>query len=136
MKSLSITFVVSLFVAPLFAIDATDQPNFIVIFVDDLGYADISPFGRDRHETPSLDRLANEGRKFTNFYVAAAVCTPSRAALMTGCYARRVDMALNALPGSVNNIVLFPGDPKGLNPDEITIAEVMQAAGYRTGHFG
>ena len=75
-------------------------PNFIVIFVDDLGYADIGPFGSAVNRTPHLDRMAAEGRKFTNFYVAAAVCTPSRAALMTGCYAQRVDMALNALPGT------------------------------------
>ena len=120
---------------PLWAAD--DKPlNFIVIFVDDLGYGDIGPFGSKLNRTPQLDRMAAEGRKFTNFYVAAAVCTPSRAALMTGCYAQRVDMALNALPGSVNNIVFFPGDPKGLNPSEITIAELLKQKRYATACIG
>jgi len=115
----------------------TDRPlNYIVIFVDDLGYSDIGPFGSKLNRTPHLDRMAAEGRKFTNFYVAAAVCTPSRAALMTGCYAQRVDMALNALPDSVNHIVLFPGDPKGLHPDEITIAEVLKDKRYATACIG
>ena len=117
----------------------TDQRkplNYVVIFVDDLGYRDIGPFGSKLNRTPNLDRMAEEGRKFTNFYVAAAVCSPSRAALMTGCYPQRVDMALNALPGSVNNIVLFPGDPKGLNPSEITIAEVLKQKGYATACIG
>ena len=114
-----------------------DRPmNFIVIFVDDLGYADIGPFGSTVNRTPHLDRMAREGRKFTNFYVAASVCTPSRAALLTGCYAQRVDLGRNALPGSVNNIVLFPGDPKGLNPDEITVAEILKEKGYATTCIG
>ena len=114
-----------------------DQPlNYVVIFVDDLGYGDIGPFGSTVNRTPHLDRMAKEGRKFTDFYVAAAVCTPSRAALLTGSYAQRVDMAVNALPGSVNNIVLFPGDPKGLNPSEITIAEVLKTKGYANACIG
>jgi arylsulfatase A-like enzyme len=110
--------------------------NYVVIFVDDLGYGDIGPFGSQLNKTPHLDRMAAEGRKFTNFYVAAAVCTPSRAALMTACYPQRVDMALNALPNSVNNIVLFPGDPKGLNPHEVTIAEVLKDKSYATACIG
>ena len=64
-------------------------PNFIVIFCDNLGYGDIEPFGSEVHRTPSLNRMASEGRKFTHFYVSAGVCTPSRASLMTGCYAQR-----------------------------------------------
>lgn len=118
------------------AVQQSQPLNYVVIFVDDLGYGDIGPFGSQFNRTPNLDRMATEGRKFTSFYVAAAVCTPSRAALMTGCYAQRVDMALNALPGSVNNIVLFPGDPKGLHPDEVTIAEVLQDKGYATACIG
>lgn len=114
-----------------------DSPmNFVVIFVDDLGYSDIGPFGSKVNRTPHLDQMAAEGRKFTNFYVAAAVCTPSRAALLTGCYPQRVDMGLNALPTSVNNIVLFPGDPKGLNPNEVTIAEVLKTKDYATACIG
>ncbi len=117
-------------------IEESRQMNFVVIFVDDLGYADIEPFGSMVNRTPHLNRMAAEGRKFTNFYVAAPVCTPSRAALLTGCYPQRVDMGLNALPTSVNNIVLFPGDPKGLNPSEITIAEVLREEGYATTCIG
>ncbi len=112
------------------------QPNFIIIFIDDLGYADIGPFGSDLNRTPHLDRMAAEGMKLSSFYVASSVCTPSRAALLTGSYAQRVDMERNALPGTGNNIVLFPGDPKGLNPSEITIAEVLQDAGYATACIG
>lgn len=116
---------------------AADRPrNFVVILVDDLGYGDIGPYGSELNRTPQLDRMAEQGRKFTNFYVAASVCTPSRAALMTGCYAQRVDMGLNALPETVNNIVFFPGEPKGLNPHEVTIAEMLQNKGYATACIG
>ncbi len=111
-------------------------PNFVIIFIDDLGYADIGPFGSTLNRTPHLDRMAAEGMKLTDFYVASSVCTPSRAALMTGCYPQRVDMEHNALPGSGNNLVLFPGDPKGLNPSEITIAEILKEAGYATAIVG
>jgi arylsulfatase A len=115
---------------------ATQPPNFIIIFIDDLGYADIGPFGSTLNRTPNLDRMAAEGMKLTDFYVASSVCTPSRAALMTGCYPQRVDMSTNALPGSGNNLVLFPGDPKGLNPSEITIAEMLKEKGYATTIIG
>lgn len=115
---------------------APEQYNFVVIFIDDLGYGDIGPFGSTLNRTPNLDRMAAEGMKLTDFYVAASVCTPSRAALMTGSYSQRVDMSLNALPGTANDIVLFPGDPKGLNPSEVTIAEVLKDAGYATACIG
>jgi arylsulfatase A-like enzyme len=105
---------------------APPPPNFVVITIDDLGYADIGPFGSTRHRTPNLDRMAREGRKLTSFY-AAPVCSPSRAALMTGCYAKR------ALPIPH---VLFPGNAEGLAPEEITVAEVLRAAGYATGIVG
>ncbi len=115
----------------------TKRPNFIVIFVDDLGYADISPFGRNCPFTPNLDRMAREGRKFTSFYVASSVCTPSRAALMTGCYPARVDMLHNDLEmDTPNHGVLFAGDRKGLNPEEVTIAEVLGQRGYATACIG
>lgn len=71
-----------------------------------------------------------------SFYVASSVCTPSRAALLTGCYPQRVDMEHNALPGSGNDLVLFPGDPKGLNPDERTMADLLKDAGYATAIIG
>lgn len=111
-------------------------PNFIVIFIDDLGYGDIGPFGSELNRTPNLNRMAEEGMKLTGFYVAASLCTPSRAALMTGSYPQRVDMEHNALPGSGNDLVLFPGDPKGLNPSEITIAELLKGQGYATTCIG
>ena len=113
---------------PLATINAAEtqtRPNFVVIFIDDMGYGDIGPFGSTINRTPNLDRMAAEGMKLTSFYVAAPVCTPSRAALMTGCYPRRVGLAKGS-----GHAVLFPGDPHGLHPDEITIAEVLGDAGY------
>lgn len=102
------------------------KPNFIVITVDDLGYADIGPFGSKLNRTPQLDRMAKEGRRLTSFY-AAPVCSPSRAALMTGSYAKR------ALPIPH---VLFPEDAVGLSPKEVTVAEVLKEAGYATAIIG
>ena len=114
-----------------------DRPNFVIIFIDDLGFADISAFGQTRYQTPNLDRMAREGRRFTSFYVAASVCTPSRAGLMTGSYPARVDMLTNDLAMDVmNHVVLWPGDRKGLNPDEVTIAEMLKARGYATACVG
>ena len=102
------------------------KPNFVVINIDDLGYADVGPFGSKINRTPNLDRMAREGRKLTSFY-AAPVCSPSRAALMTGCYPKRV------LPiGGV----LFPGNDVGLSPGEVTVAEVLKAEGYATAIVG
>lgn len=108
----------------------TGKPNFVVILIDDMGYSDIEPFGSTLNKTPELTRMADEGMKLTSCY-AAAVCTPSRAALMTGCYSKRVGLAF----GSVG-CVLFPADTNGLNPKEKTIAEVLKDAGYATGCFG
>jgi len=105
-------------------------PNFVVILIDDLGYADIGPFGNTVHRTPRLDQMAAEGIKLTSFY-AAPCCSPARAAFMTGCYAQRV--GLNNGP---EVWVLLPKDPIGLNPDETTIAEVLKAKGYATACIG
>ncbi|MCB1228453.1 MAG: sulfatase [Verrucomicrobiales bacterium] len=113
------------------ALHAASPPNFVVIFIDDMGYGDIGPFGSKINRTPNLDRMAEEGRTLTSFYVAAPVCTPSRAALMTGCYPRRVGLGQGS-----GHVVLFPGDAHALNPDEITVAEVLKGAGYATGCFG
>ncbi len=107
------------------------KPNFIIIFTDDQGYGDLSCFGGKHVSTPRIDQMAAEGAMLTSFYVAAPVCTPSRAALMTGCYPKRVNMATGSDFG-----VLLAGDKKGLNPEEITIAEVLKSAGYKTGMFG
>ena len=85
------------------------KPNFILIFVDDMGYGDLGCFGSEKNRTPALDRLADEGMRLTDFYVASSVCTPSRAALMTGCYPQRV-----GLHQDENELcVLFPGAKKG-----------------------
>lgn len=107
---------------------AAAQPNIIVVFVDNFGNGDLGCFGSKLHRTPNVDRLAAEGTKFTSFYVASGVCTPSRAALMTGCYPRRVNMHISATGGAV----LQPVAQKGLNPAETTVAEVLKGAGYAT----
>ncbi len=112
-------------------VSAAEKPNFVVIFIDDMGYGDIGPFGSTQNQTPQLDRMAEEGMRLTSFYVASPVCTPSRAALMTGCYPKRVGLAKGSW-----GIVLFPKDPHGLSPKETTIAEVLKDAGYATGCFG
>ena len=107
-------------------------PNFVIIFCDDLGYGDIGPYGSKKNRTPHLDRMAAEGMKFTDFYVTSGLCTPSRASLMTGCYPRRVGLHEN----SAGARVLYPGDDRGLNPSEITIAELLKQRGYATAIVG
>ena len=116
---------------------APDPPNFIVIYCDDLGYGDIGPYGNRVHRTPHLDRMAEEGVLLTDFYVTSGVCTPSRSSLMTGSYAQRVDMHVNARPwGAVGRQVLFPRAHKGLNPEEYTLAEMLKDQGYATACIG
>jgi len=112
--------------------DAPAPPNFIVINCDNLGYGDVGCFGSKKHRTPHIDRMAAEGMRLTSFYSASAVCTPSRAALMTGCYPRRVNMHV----GDNDGIVLFPVSRKGLHPDEVTVAEVLKKRGYVTTCIG
>jgi arylsulfatase A len=107
-------------------------PNIVLIFVDNLGNGDLGCCGSQLHRTPHLDRMAAEGTRFTSFYVASGVCTPSRAALLTGCYPRRVNMH----ESGAKSLVLRPADTKGLHPNEMTIAEVLKPAGYATGIFG
>ena len=97
------------------------RPNLVLIFIDDMGYGDIGPFGSQLNRTPHLDRMAKEGRKLTSFY-AAPVCSASRAQLLTGCYAPRV-----GVPG-----VFFPAGRNGLNPQEHTVAEYLRELGYAT----
>ncbi len=107
-------------------------PNIVVIFCDDLGYADLSCYGSVWNQTPEVDKMAVEGLKFTDFYAGAPVCTPSRAGLMTGSYARRVDLDLD----SQNQWVLFPGAHKGINPEETILPEALKKAGYSTAIIG
>jgi arylsulfatase A-like enzyme len=104
-----------------------ERPNIIIVFTDDQGYGDLASYGNTELNTPSTDRLADEGMRFTDFYVAAGVCTPSRAALLTGSYPKRVGLA---------HRVLFPFSDTGLNPDEITIAEILKTKGYATAAVG
>ena len=108
------------------AIASDAPPNIVLIFCDDLGYADIGPFGAKGYETPHLDRLAREGIRFTRFYVAQAVCSASRAALMTGCYPNRV-----GIRGA-----LGPQAEIGISDDEATIAEIVKQRDYATAIFG
>lgn len=105
---------------------AEPPPNVVVIFCDDLGYADIGCFGAEGYETPNIDRMAAEGRRFTNFHVAQPVCSASRAALMTGCYPNRVGI----------HGALGPRSKVGISADETTLAEMLRDAGYATGAVG
>lgn len=104
--------------------------NFIILFADDLGYGDLSTYGHPTIRTPHLDRMAAEGQKWTNFYVGESVCTPSRAALLTGRLPIRSGMASNV------NRVLFPDSRNGLPASEITLAEQLKSAGYNTACVG
>lgn len=109
------------------AAERSDSPNVIVIFTDDQGYGDLGCFGSETIATPNLDRLASEGRRYTSFYSACSVCSPSRAALLTGCYPKRVGM---------HQHVLFPQSNYGLNSTELTIADHLKSNGYATACVG
>ena len=106
------------------------RPNLIVIFCDDLGYGDLGSFGHPTIRTPNLDRMAQEGQKWTHFYAAASVCTPSRAALLTGRLPVRNGMM------SPKSRVLFPDSASGIPANEVTLAEALRAEGYATGCVG
>ncbi len=101
-------------------------PNVVIIFIDDMGYGDIGSYGATGYATPHLDQLAKEGMRFTNFYAAQAVCSASRAALLTGCYPNRIGIS-----GA-----LGPNARVGIHEDEKTIAELLKSKGYATGIFG
>ena len=122
--------IVVLALAILLSIQATSgaerPPNVVVVFIDDMGYADIGPFGVEGIDTPHLDRMARQGRVFSDFYVTQAVCSASRAGLLTGCYNVRVGI-LGALGPSAKH---------GINQDEVTLAEICKQKGYATACYG
>lgn len=108
------------------AASASDSPNFVLILADDLGYADVGCFGASGYQTPHLDRMASEGMRFTSFYVAQAVCSASRAALLTGCYPNRI-----GIRGALDHRANY-----GISAMESTIAKVLKPRGYATAIFG
>jgi arylsulfatase len=105
---------------------AERPPNVVLIYADDLGYGDIGVYGATGYQTPQLDRLATEGTRFTNFHVAQAVCSASRAALLTGCYPNRIGIS-----GA-----LFPHSTEGIHDGELTLAQMLKEQGYRTAIIG
>ncbi len=109
----------------------TDRPNVVLINCDDLGYGDLGCYGSTRNRTPALDQLAADGIRFDSFYTGSPVCSPARAALLTGCYPPRIGFgSFHGLP------VLFPGMDIGLPPTEISLARILSAAGYATQAIG
>ena len=126
----------TLLIAVLFVIStnlshaADSRPNIVIIFADDLGYGDLSCYGHPTIKTPHLDQMAQEGIRFTQFYVAASVCTPSRAGLMTGRYPIRSGMC------SDKRRVLFPNSGGGMPESEVTLPEALKAQGYTTACVG
>jgi arylsulfatase A len=114
------------FVSGLSALAADKAPNIVLIFADDQGYQDIGCFGSPLIKTPNLDKMADDGMRFTDFHVGSPVCSASRAALLTGSYCARVGVTG----------VLFPRHTTGLNPEEITIADLMKSKGYATACIG
>src|SRR3954453_8261943 len=108
------------------AAEPARPPNFVIVFVDDMGYGDIGPFGAKGIDTPNLDRMAAEGMRFTDFYVGQAVCSASRAALLTGCYPVRVGI-LGALG---------PNSKVGISDKEVLLPQVLKPRGYATAIFG
>lgn len=108
------------------AAGGAEQPNIVLIFTDDQGYGDIGCYGAEGFATPNTDRLAAEGMRFTDFYTGCPVCSGSRTALLTGCHYRRLNVPA----------VMFPRNRNGLNPHEVTIAEVLKPLGYSTAIVG
>ncbi len=106
--------------------EETQPPNVVLIFTDDQGYNDVGVFGAGDIKTPNLDQMSKEGLKLTSFYAAQAVCSASRAGILTGCYPNRI---------GIHN-ALMPNSKVGLNPEETTLAEMLKAKGYATGIFG
>lgn len=122
------------------SVAAKEQPlNIVMILVDDMGWTGLSGYGSDLHQTPHIDQLARRSMKFTDAYASASICTPTRAALMTGKYPARLNMTIwheQAKTPQQNKRLIPPIVEGSLSHDEITIAEVLRTAGYKTGHVG
>jgi arylsulfatase A-like enzyme len=116
---------------PLTLVQAAERPNFVIIMADDLGYGDIGCFGSQRIRTPHLDRLANGGMRLTDFHSSGAVCSPTRAGLMTGRYQQRA-----GIPAVIVADATRPTHPHGIQDRETTFAELLTDAGYQTAIFG
>jgi arylsulfatase A-like enzyme len=112
--------------------EAIRPPNVVIVLADDLGYGDVGVYGHPTIRTPRIDRMAAEGQRWTSFYVGESVCTPSRAALLTGRYAVRSGLA----PAERGRRVLYPDSTGGLPASEVTIAELLKARGYATAAIG
>ena len=111
---------------------AAAAPNYVLIFCDDLGYGDLGCYGSAKNRTPRIDAMAKEGMRFTSFLSSSPVCTPSRASLLTGCYARRVGMHEDF----TGHWVLIPRSRRGIHADEWTLPEILKAKGYATACIG
>ena len=122
---------------PAITHSAAEKPNIVLFFADDLGWTGLSCFGSDLYETPNLDKLAQGGMKFTDAYAACTVCSPSRAALMTGKYPARLHLT-SFIPGQNRPYAKLniPDWTMGLKTDHTTIAEALNSGGYRTSHIG
>ena len=110
-----------------YAIAEEPKPNLIFILVDDQGYYDLGCYGGKEFDTPRIDQMAEEGILFTDYYAAAPICSPSRAAILTGCYPRRIGLA---------TWVQRADSRKGIHPDELTLAELLKSSGYATACIG
>ena len=124
MEKFTLTIVALLFTSLL--VGETKKPNVVIIFIDDMGYGDVGFNGATGPKTPNLDRMAEEGMIFSDFYVGCAVCSGSRTALLTGAHYQRLSM----------NAVLFPQSSQGLHPEEQTIADMLKGSGYKTACVG
>ena len=124
MKSIALTILLGL---AALSVMAAEKPNVIIIFIDDQGYYDLGCYGATEIKTPRIDALATEGIRFTDYYAAAPICSPSRAGLLTGCYPRRIGMEA---------WVQRADSKRGIHSDEVTLAELFKANGYETACIG
>ncbi|MEX0324299.1 MAG: sulfatase [Puniceicoccaceae bacterium] len=133
MKRSLLTLFLSTFILTQIAL-GLNQPNIVLIYVDDLGYGDLGCYGSEKNDTPHVDKMASDGMRFTDYYSASPVCTPSRAALLSGCYPGRI--GFDAFGKKRTAWVLFPGYAEGLHPGELLLPEYLKWHGYATAIVG